>query len=180
MQGKPGDFLAAHPLLDDENFARSVVLLTQWDADGAAGLIVNRLSDYTLDQALQGEWPSWPLYFGGPVQTDSLFFIHCRPDLIAHGSPVGSNLFFGGDFEAMRYAVANSLISPDEIRFTAGYAGWTVGQLEAELDEASWVLQPSRPSEEWWSNEALYQSLAKDWPDDLKLWVNKPEVPYCN
>jgi len=52
MQGKPGDFLVAHPLLEDENFERSVVLLTQWDDHGASGLIVNRLSDYTLDSSL--------------------------------------------------------------------------------------------------------------------------------
>ncbi len=180
MQGKPGDFLVAHPLLEDENFERSVVLLTQWDEHGASGLIVNRLSDYTLDQALRGDWPSWPLYFGGPVGTDSLYFLHQRPDLISDGSPVGENLFFGGDFDAMRYAVRNELISADEIRFTAGYAGWSSGQLESELAERSWVLQPSRELRDWWGDDSLYRSLANDWPDDLKLWVNKPEVPHWN
>ncbi|MFZ9156052.1 MAG: YqgE/AlgH family protein [Schleiferiaceae bacterium] len=180
MQGKPGDFLVAHPLLEDENFERSVVLLTQWDEHGASGLIVNRLSDYTLDQALRGDWPSWPLYFGGPVGTDSLYFLHQRPDLISNGSPVGTELYFGGDFDSMRYAVRNELISADEIRFTAGYAGWSSGQLESELAERSWVLQPARELRDWWGDDSLYRSLANDWPDELKLWVNKPDVPHWN
>ena len=180
MQGKPGDFLLAHPLLEDENFERSVVLLTQWDEDGASGLIINRLSDYTLDQALKGTWPSWNLYFGGPVRTDCLYFVHQRPDLITGGLLVGDALYFGGDFDAMQHAVRHDLIDEAEILFAAGYAGWTQGQLEGELHEGSWVLQPSGSCAAWWKREDLYGRLAQDWPDELKLWVNKPEVPYWN
>lgn len=180
MQGKPGDFLLAHPLLDDENFERSVVLLTQWDEEGAAGLIINRLSDYTLDQALEGAWPAWQLYFGGPVRTDSLYFLHQRPDLISGGAILSAGLYFGGDFDAMHYAVRNELLAEDEILFTAGYAGWTQGQLEGELEEGSWVLQSAEHLTNWWKQDQLYQNLAKNWPDDLKFWMNKPEVPYWN
>lgn len=180
MRGNPGYFLMAHPLMEDEHFTRSVLLMTKWDAEQAEGLIINRISQYTLDQALKGTWPDWPLYLGGPVATDTLYYLHRRPDLIPNADQVGPDLFFGGDFEAVRSAVERGLIDSSEIRFMAGYAGWAPQQLEAELEQESWIVREPSALSSWWNREDLYRSWALEWPDQHKLWLNSPAEPHWN
>ncbi|MEY3941876.1 MAG: hypothetical protein RIR07_762 [Bacteroidota bacterium] len=180
MQPQTGTFLMAHPLLDDGNFARCVVLLTEHNDDGTVGLVLNRPSEYTLSQALVGSWPDWPLNLGGPVGTDSLFFLHLRPDLISGGNEVLPGVFFGGSLDDVQRAAESKALSAEDVLFAAGYSGWSVGQLQAELDEGSWVIQHSLVRADWWQQADLYQHWAKRWPEDLKLWLNSPEVPYWN
>lgn len=180
MQPYPGSFLLAHPLLEDENFSRSVVLLTQVDESSSVGLIVNKLSDYNLSQALRGSWPEWPLYLGGPVSTDSLYYLHRRPDLIPNAELVVPGIYFGGDFDALRESIESDKLQPEDVKFIAGYAGWGPGQLQTECEEGSWVLHSHIPQADWWHSLGAYRSIAQEWPEELKLWVNSPEVPYWN
>jgi putative transcriptional regulator len=180
MQAETGSFLMAHPLLEDDHFSRSIVLVTQGSSDTYLGLIVNKLSDYTLNQALQGDWPEWPLYLGGPVSTDSLYYLHRRPDLILNSELVRPGIYFGGDFDSLREAIDSEWLQPDDIKFMAGYSGWAEGQLESELEEGSWVSVNDAVQSDWWYADDAYRTLAQRWPDELKLWLNSPEVPYWN
>ncbi|HAG35180.1 MAG: hypothetical protein ABR83_04205 [Cryomorphaceae bacterium BACL18 MAG-120924-bin36] len=180
MQAETGSFLMAHPLLEDGTFSRSLVLMTQVGSDSCVGLIVNKLSEYTLDQALRGDWPEWPLYLGGPVSTDSLYYLHRRPDLIPNSELVLPGIYFGGDFDALREAIDSEWLQPDDITFMAGYSGWAEGQLASELDEGSWVVANGVVQSDWWQANDAYRRLAQGWPDDLKLWFNSPEIPYWN
>lgn len=142
-------FLIAMPALDDPNFARGVTLLCQHDDDGAMGLVINRLSDYTLGDLLQQMAISTdlvgladrPVYLGGPVQPERGFVLH------DDARDWGSTLRFGE-----RFAVTTSRDiltamargeGPENALVALGYAGWTAGQLETELVDNAWLTGPS-------------------------------------
>ena len=149
MEGSlQGRLLVATPVLGDPNFAGSVVLVADHDADGAMGLILNRPLDVTVADAvpiLQGfVHDGEPVHAGGPVQPEAVmalgdFVDGARSPSIAFGS-VG---FLPADAdETLDPAVVN------RARVFAGYAGWGPGQLEGELeDRKSTRLNSSHVSE---------------------------------
>ncbi|HYE77643.1 MAG TPA: YqgE/AlgH family protein, partial [bacterium] len=83
MTLSPGTLLLAKPFLGDPNFERTVVLLCRYEPDeGAFGLVLNRTTNLTLPDVLPFyEGPALPLGVGGPVQHNTLHYIHRLPDL---------------------------------------------------------------------------------------------------
>lgn len=142
-------FLIAMPALEDPNFHRSVTLICQHDADGAMGIVINRVADYTLGELLaQMELPtdaerlaSLPLVAGGPVQPDRGFVLHDDP------RQWNSTLRFG---DGLAVTTSRDILTamaggegPGNVLVALGYAGWTAGQLEAELVDNSWLTVPA-------------------------------------
>jgi putative transcriptional regulator len=177
-----GRILISVPFLQDFYFRKSVVLLADHNDDGSFGLIVNKPVDVKLSD-ISPEFSGFnaPVYLGGPVKTDSLFFMHTRPDLIEDGAKIMEGLYWGGNIETVRQLVKNGSITPGEVRFFVGYAGWTANQLDRELEEKSWVV----------SMADLEQIIQKDTRDmwnqtlkklghEYKLWVNYPPDPIMN
>ncbi|MFM7246428.1 MAG: YqgE/AlgH family protein [Actinomycetota bacterium] len=135
-----GRLLVATPTLGDPNFARSVVLVAEHGPDGAMGLILNRPLGVTVREAVPilGEFVAdgEAVHQGGPVQPEAVmalgdFVDGARAAAIAFGT-VG---FLPSD--------ADETLDPATVvraRVFAGYAGWGPGQLEAELDEGSWLF----------------------------------------
>lgn len=150
----PGDLLAAHPQLEDPNFARAVVLVCEHTEAGAFGLVLNRSTGLTLDQLL-ADHPTLgdqevDVLLGGPVDHTHLHFVHCVPGRIQGGTALRPGLWFGGDVEAFgRYLAERGTGGGpvDEVRAFVGYAGWDEGQLDAELESGSWL--PARGRDEW-------------------------------
>jgi putative transcriptional regulator len=150
----PGQFLADHfliamPALEDPNFQRSVTLICQHDANGAMGIVINRAADYTLAELLaQMELAAdtvagagQPLVAGGPVQPDRGFVLHDDP------REWNSTLRFG---RGLAVTTSRDILvamsggdGPENVLVALGYAGWTAGQLEAELAENSWLTVPA-------------------------------------
>jgi putative transcriptional regulator len=141
--------LIAMPALGDPNFARSVTLLCQHDADGAMGLVINRPSDYTLgdlcDQMqIECGHPdrrARAVLLGGPVQPDRGFVLH---DDVRDW---GSTLRFG---QGLAVTTSRDILAamargegPAKALIALGYAGWGAGQLEDELGQNSWLTVPS-------------------------------------
>ena len=139
---KKGINLTAEPFLSDPAFTRSVVVLCAFDAeDGCFGFIVNRPTGKTLDDLKIGfDDFSWPVYEGGPVQKDSLHYLHQYPDLFPDAVKVADGLFWGGDFDVLLQLVNQGDIERHKIKFFLGYSGWDADQLEREMKEQSWII----------------------------------------
>jgi putative transcriptional regulator len=156
-----GSFLVARHVLQDPNFAQSVVLLLAHSPDGAFGLVVNR----PVPEPVEGV--SFPIYFGGPCPAPGLLLLHGHPDWQEPepdaeeeaGQEVAPGIFVG-DAACLERARA----APDgqlRVRVFTGYAGWAGGQLEGEIAAGAWVVVPARgavlfqtPADELWDRLA--------------------------
>ena len=80
-----------------------------------------------------------PVYYGGPVQMDTIHFLHQYPDKISGGYEIVDGIYWGGDFEKAISLIRDGRINTNKIRFYIGYSGWSGGQLNDELKEKSWL-----------------------------------------
>lgn len=147
-----GHFLISEVELMDPNFFRTVVLLVSHDEEGAFGLVVNRKSEVTLKDLVEGvddgAAGDLPIYVGGPVQQEYLFVIHSGlPESVSsgHESEAASGVIFEPATEPLISYLAeewSALPAEDRPRLHlyAGYSGWGGGQLEHELEEEAWVV----------------------------------------
>jgi putative transcriptional regulator len=151
-----GSLLVAHPNMQDPNFRRTVLFLSTHDPEeGAIGVILNRpldkqVSDVVTDPAPEG-LADVPVFLGGPVGKNQLMFATFEWQK-SEGLKIKPSVTFND-----ANAAAENM--PKSIYAYVGYAGWSAGQLEAELKDKAWVLQ--KP------NRALLK------PDQLpRLWFN--------
>ena len=144
-----GSLLLSEPFMLDNNFERSVILLCEHDTtEGTMGVVVNNRSSLMLSDIISGIGnQNFPLYIGGPVGVETLFFLHQAPEKIDTSTEIVDGIYFGGDFEQIRSLINDHLLEPAEIKFIIGYAGWTVGQLESELTQNSWAIHNKFPKE---------------------------------
>ncbi|NND71130.1 MAG: YqgE/AlgH family protein [Rhodothermales bacterium] len=141
---KAGVLLVAPPVMADPNFRRSVVLLCDHDDEGSFGLILNRplkVEEVELSQQLDGYMNG--LSFGGPVQPNTLHFIHQLGDYIEDGEHITDSMFWGGDFDHLKRVAATRPLQRADLKFFLGYSGWSEGQLEAEAADGAWIIAPS-------------------------------------
>ena len=137
-----GSLLLAMPGMLDPNFMHTVVLLVDHTPQGAFGLVLNRQLRADLGGLMPERTNSpFPVYGGGPVEGQTLQFIHRLPQLIPDGTLLGQGLYLGGSFEAMLQAVEKQGAEQD-LRVFLGSSGWGGGQLEIELQTGSWRLAP--------------------------------------
>lgn len=135
-----GVLLVAPPQVSDPNFWRSVVLLCEHGEQGSFGLVLNRPLTLDLEDVLDGLSGGNLLSLGGPVQQDTLHFLHRHADMVEEAVEVVAGVHWGGDFKAISYLVESRVASPRDLRFFIGYAGWRPGQLEEEISSGGWFL----------------------------------------
>ncbi len=136
-----GAFIQSTTLLDGSIFQQATIYITQHDASGAVGFVVNKLFGRTLNQLEEFKhYPPLPLYDGGPVDTEHLFFIHRRPDLITSGTLVAANIYVGGNFKEVLAHLNNKTLTTKDVKLFIGYCGWDDNELESEIAEGSWVM----------------------------------------
>jgi len=138
-----GCLLVATPALFDPNFRRTVVLVGEHGDEGSMGLILNRPADVTVGEAVPPlaavVGADSRVYVGGPVQPEAVLVLAEFDDASAASSLVVGDVGFASsddDLEALAGAVRRA-------RLFAGYSGWGPGQLESELDEESWLVEPA-------------------------------------
>ncbi|RFM31811.1 YqgE/AlgH family protein [Chitinophaga silvisoli] len=141
---KAGQFIHASSLLDDSIFEKAVIFITEYNAKGAMGFIVNRQFPRGLTELEEFRHGlPFPLYEGGPVDQEHLFFVHQRPDLVPGGTPVTEKLYYGGDFKTAVAQINKRVLTGQDIKIFIGYCGWDQGELEAEIAEGSWTVTDS-------------------------------------
>lgn len=135
-----GTILISSPSLEDAHFEQSVILITEHNEKGAMGFVVNQLFSRPLNQLKEfKQGIAFPIYDGGPMDREHLFFIHQRPEVIDDGEHLQGNLYLGGDFKKAVNAINQNIIGKQDIKIFIGYCGWDHDQLETELEEGSWL-----------------------------------------
>jgi putative transcriptional regulator len=177
-----GKILISEPFLKDYYFKRSVVLLADHSDEGTFGLILNKPIDTKFNEIVT-DFPDFKadIYLGGPVKTDSLFFIHSLGEGIENTIKIMDGIYWGGNIDRVREMIIDQKITPKQIRFYLGYSGWGPHQLENELEEKSWVVADVKaslllknPPEKMWKN--IVSKLGSDYSQ----WVNYPADPILN
>jgi len=138
-------FLIAMPAMDDPNFAQGVTLLCQHDADGAMGVMINRVSEFTLGEVLEQmqitteskDLADMPVLIGGPVQADRGFVLHDDPRNWSSTLRFGNGLAVSTSRDILEAMARGD--GPKNAVVALGYAGWSAGQLEAEIAANSWL-----------------------------------------
>jgi len=136
-----GKIIISTPDINDPNFVDTPILLVEHNDRGAVGFVLhfplkrnlNELSEFIHS-------PPIPIYIGGPVDQENLFFLHRRPDLIEGGLLIKEDLYYGGDFQQVLMHLQNQALTEKDIRLFIGYAGWDPQQLEDEINEGSWII----------------------------------------
>lgn len=185
-QPKRGSLLVAKPTVGDFFFKRSLVLIVDPDeGEGAMGVVVNHYTGYNLRDIMPEieSVEEIPLYLGGPVGTQMLFYMHTLgPDVIPEAIDVGGGVYFGGQFDAIKRYVELGAPVDGRIKFIVGYSGWGKDQIASELKRHDWAVLKS-------GDKALLMDEGDDnaWRDAVsrfgdryRLWLNLPSDPCCN
>ena len=179
-----GRLLVATPALVDPNFERTVVLLLDVDENGALGVVLNRPSPVPVGEIL-GAWSELVaepdvLFQGGPVSADSALAVATLPPG-AEEDPVGFRRLFDHtgivDLDAPSELFGSALTG---LRIFAGYAGWGNNQLEAEIEEGSWYVLPSVPSDAFGDPRGLWARVLRRQPGELAWVSTRPADPTQN
>jgi putative transcriptional regulator len=184
-----GRLLVATPLLGDPNFKRAVVLIVEHEEEeGTLGVVLNRPTKIPVGQVLE-QWtelitdPS-VLFRGGPVAQNSALALAMVP---GKEEPLGWRALDGApalarlgllDLDAPPRLLAPAITS---LRVYAGYAGWSPGQLEAEIDEGAWFVLPAEPGDIFAAEpEQLWRAVLQRQEGDIAFLATYPEDPGLN
>ncbi len=171
----------AAPDLLDPNFRRTVVLVGEHGDEGAMGVVLNRPSPVTVDFAVPplGELVDAGalVHVGGPVQSQAIVVLGDFHDPAeAAALVVGSIGFLHGEIE--RAEDAGVL---DRARVFAGYAGWGPGQLEDEIGESAWIVEPALPEDVFTEDpEGLWSSVLRRKGGPFAVLATIPPDPSAN
>ncbi|MGM0479030.1 MAG: YqgE/AlgH family protein [Bacteroidota bacterium] len=140
---RKGRVLLSDPFSDDDYFGRSVVYLCEYNEKGTFGFVLNNFLDLNLaDVAKNFPDIQTNVSIGGPVQTESIYFIHTLGELLPNSVSVEDGIFLGGDYDMLMQLIQEDKISSRQVRFFLGYSGWTGGQLEEEIQRNTWLVAP--------------------------------------
>lgn len=178
-----GDLLISEPYLPDPNFERTVILLCEHDKHGSFGYVLNKPSTVEFKDVVEEAVDfDEKLFIGGPVQQDTLHFIHRSTNQFDSGKEIGEDIYWGGNFEELISLINTKVIVKDDFRFFLGYSGWSEGQLEEELKAKSWIVykQPSSDKIFDLDPKLLWKEALKELGGKFKMFSNYPVDPRMN
>lgn len=153
----PGDILIAKPFLQDNYFKRSVIYMVEHSESGSLGFIVNKPNHLKLKDVLPHlKHANFPLFEGGPVSIDQLFYTHTLGSKLSNSIEISEGVYWGGNFFELSILIENRELDENDIRFYIGYSGWSAHQIETEIERDKWFVQ-----------SAEYKSIISAHSDDL-------------
>lgn len=178
-----GKVLISEPFLYDEMFGRSVILLVDHTPDGTMGVVLNKPMPLLLNEVLKEfkDIADIPIYKGGPLSTDTLFYLHTLSN-VEDSLQIEEGFYLNGNFDTIRRYILQGNKVDGKIRFFLGYSGWEHDQLYREINENTWLvgsasiisLMDEKTSGELWKN-ALGQLGGK-----YETWSRFPQIPALN
>jgi putative transcriptional regulator len=177
-----GILLIAEPFLKDPSFLRTVIILCEHRLQGSFGLVLNKKFGQTLDELITDmEGFKLPVYYGGPVQMDTIHFLHQYPTLIPDSVKVTDDIYWGGNFETVSALIKTKNIDLKKIKFFIGYSGWGDGQLNEEMKEKSWLTVAANSRLVFNTvNTEIWKNSLKTLGGEYERMINYPTDPQLN
>lgn len=178
-----GCVLISDPFIDEDFFRRSVILLCDHSSEGSFGFVMNNFLDIDLHE-IDNDFPdiNAVISVGGPVETESLFYIHSFGSIIAKSTPINDELSIGGDFEQIKSLLNDNENNRLKIRFFLGYSGWDKLQLSREMTENSWIVATNITTDELLSihQKDFWQYCIEKQGERFKTIAKFPINPFDN
>ncbi len=151
-----GKLLIAEPFLDEDYFRRAIIFLCENNNEGSFGFVINNFINIKLCD-LDETFPDieTKISLGGPMEINSLYFLHKMGDKIQNSALVENGIYIGGDFQELTNLIKEDNSLMDEVRFFIGYSGWAADQLENEVKNNTWVVSEKN------AKNILFESQAK-------------------
>jgi putative transcriptional regulator len=141
MKLQAGILLKSTEALGDDFFGGVIIFIAEYNKEGALGFMINRPFGRSLNELVEFERCKYfPLYQGGPVDNEHLYFLHQSPESIEGGVLVDKGIYYGGNFNQLLTGINNNSLSGEDVKLFVGYCGWNAGELEAEIEEGSWII----------------------------------------
>lgn len=177
-----GKILISEPFLRDTTFGRSVILLIDHTNEGSMGLVLNKKIPMLLNDVIKefDYVEDIPIYKGGPIGTDTLFYLHTLP-FISGAISISKGLYMNGDFPAIKRYISEGNPTNGIIKFFLGYSGWEVEQLTHEIEEDTWLISKEEPLKLMTDNaENMWKKYLKNLGGKYKTWSRFPQIPTLN
>ena len=138
---KAGDYIKSTIDLMGSFFEDTNIHIVEHNEEGSTGFVTNRPFEKSLNDLIEfNHCKPFPLMDGGPVDRDHIYVLHKRPDLIDGGKQVSNGFYLGGNMDQVIEAINTNAANNKEIQLFIGYCGWDPGELEAEIEEGSWIV----------------------------------------
>lgn len=187
MQETPtkGSFLIANPRLQDPNFSRTVILICEYNEDGAFGLVINRTINISISEVLKDNSKAAGnksrVFGGGPVQTNHLLYLHSNNTQSKNYKKICDDVYLGGDIDHLNYLLSTEGSSNGLYRLYLGSAGWGAGQLDEELKIKSWIICPASESFVFYPEpEKVWQMVLRSLGGQYAMLASYPQDPILN
>lgn len=182
IKPKIGSLLISEPFQPEHIFNRSVIMLCEHNEEGSFGVVLNKPSTYKVKDVMK-EMPkvNFPVYIGGPVEVERIFFIHDQGELIPNSIKINEHYYWGGDLDIITNMIANKQLKHENIRFFIGYSGWESEQLTQELTYNSWVVLNKKINDLFsFKPESLWKRCVNNLGKDYAFWTKLPKDPILN
>lgn len=174
LKAMAGRILISVPFFNDPFFSRTVILLTDFDTDSTAGLILNKKSEYSVQKIVSEIRTEDPIYVGGPLMTSGVFGIHNHQNT-QQSVKLLPGVYLGYD-DIFLDIIENQTIQDLQYKFFVGYSGWSPGQLENEISNEMWVVGNANPELIFnTSAEKIWSTAVIQLGDEYLHWLDIPK-----
>jgi putative transcriptional regulator len=153
-----GQLLLAMPVMSDPRFSRSVIYMCAHSEDGAMGLVINQRASHisfpdllsklnivpSTAEGISDDVRGMSIHVGGPVETGRGFVLHSSDYFVNDATlPIENGVCLTATIDILRAIAAGN--GPNRAILALGYAGWSPGQLESEIQANGWLNCPADP-----------------------------------
>lgn len=179
---KAGTLLLSEPFMLDPSFIRSTcIIVNHVKEEGTFGFVLDKKSEHTLTDLVEIDNDfDFDVFVGGPVATDSLFYLHNNSFGLSNAKQISNDLYWGGDFDELLMKIETKIVSKDDIKFIIGYSGWDAEQLRAEIIENSWIINNEYQLKLNENHSELWKKVLHEMGGIYKSFISLPINPNLN
>lgn len=182
IKPEKGRLLISEPFLPDPNFERTIILLCENNDEGSFGFVLNKPSLANVSDVMDDIKDfNTPAMVGGPVQQDTLHYLH-RYRGLEDAVEILEGIYWGGNFEKLLFLLETKQMSHHDVKFFLGYSGWSAGQLEEELEQDSWIVSDKAKEDLIFDTdpEFMWKKTLSIMGGRFSVYSNYPKDPRLN